>query len=112
MWFVYIVRCTDNTLYTGIAKDVGRRVKEHNSNDRLGASYTRARRPVALGHSEAMKTRSAAARREYEIKQMSRQGKEKRLRQSKEPKRQRAPEGIHPTQRAGNAEAPEYPKPE
>src|SRR5258708_4579654 len=76
MWFVYIVRCTDNTLYTGIAKDVGRRVKEHNSNDRLGASYTRARRPVGLVHSEAMKTRSAAARREYEIKQMSRQEKQ------------------------------------
>ena len=76
MWFVYIVRCADDTLYTGIAKDVARRVEEHNSSNLLAASYTRARRPVALVHREAVKTRSAAARREYEIKQMTRQEKE------------------------------------
>jgi putative endonuclease len=76
MWFVYIVRCADETLYTGIAKDVARRVEEHNSNNLLAANYTRARRPVALAHREAVKTRSAAARREYEIKQMTRQEKE------------------------------------
>ena len=76
MWFVYIVRCADDTLYTGIAKDVTRRIEEHNSNNVLAASYTRARRPVALVHREAVKTRSAAARREYEIKQMTRLEKE------------------------------------
>ena len=76
MWFVYIVRCADDTLYTGIAKDVARRVEEHNSNNLRAANYTRARRPVALVHREAVKTRSAAARREYEIKQMTREGKE------------------------------------
>ena len=76
MWFVYIVRCADDTLYTGIAKDVARRVEEHNSNNLLAANYTRARRPVALVHRETVKTRSAAARREYEIKQMTREGKE------------------------------------
>ena len=76
MWFVYIVRCADDTLYTGIAKDVARRVEEHNSNNRLAAAYTRARRPVALVHREALKTRSAAAKREYEIKQMTRQEKQ------------------------------------
>ena len=76
MWFVYIVRCTDDSLYTGIAKDVARRVEEHNSNNRLAAAYTRARRPVALVHREALKTRSAAAKREYEIKQMTRQEKQ------------------------------------
>ena len=76
MWFVYIVRCADDTLYTGIAKDVARRIEEHNSNNRLGAAYTRGRRPVVLVHREAVKTRSAAARREYEIKQMTRAGKQ------------------------------------
>ena len=76
MWFVYIVRCADGTLYTGIARDVTRRVEEHNSNNLLAANYTRARRPVALVHREAVKTRSAAARREYEIKQMTRHEKD------------------------------------
>ncbi len=76
MWFVYMVRCADATLYTGIAKDVTRRVEEHNSNNLLAANYTRARRPVALVHRERVKTRSVAARREYEIKQMTRQEKE------------------------------------
>lgn len=72
MWFVYIVRCADETLYTGIAKDVARRVEEHNSNDVLGANYTRARRPVALVYTEAVESRSEAAKREYEIKQLTR----------------------------------------
>jgi len=80
MWFVYIVRCADNTLYTGIAKDVARRVEEHNSSNLLGASYTRGRRPVALVYAEVVQTRSAAAKREYEIKQMNRQAKDGLLR--------------------------------
>ena len=79
MWFVYIVRCADDTLYTGIAKDVARRIEEHNSNDLLAANYTRARRPVTLVYREAVDTRSAAAKREYEIKQMTRQGKDELL---------------------------------
>jgi len=76
MWFVYIVRCADDTLYTGIAKDVTRRIEEHNANNRLAANYTRARRPVALVYRESAKTRSAAARREHEIKAMARPEKE------------------------------------
>lgn len=76
MWFVYIVRCKGDTLYTGIAKDVARRVVEHNSNNLLAAHYTRSRRPVALVYAEAVETRSAAARREYEIKQLTRAQKE------------------------------------
>src|SRR5262249_22002836 len=75
-WSVYIVRCADGTLYTGIAIDVARRLQEHNSNNRLGASYTRARRPVALVYQETLPTRSAAAKREYCIKQMDRPAKE------------------------------------
>ncbi|HEX7952135.1 MAG TPA: GIY-YIG nuclease family protein [Burkholderiales bacterium] len=76
MWFIYIVRCADDSLYTGICKDVARRVEEHNSSRLLAASYTRSRRPVTLVYSEAADTRSAAARREYEIKRMTRQGKD------------------------------------
>ena len=86
MWFVYIVRCADDTLYTGIAKDVARRVEQHNSNNLLAASYTRARRPVALVHREAVITRSAAARREYEIKQLTRQEKENLIGKRRRPK--------------------------
>jgi putative endonuclease len=83
MWFVYMVRCADESLYTGIAKDVARRVEEHNSNGILGAHYTRARRPVVLVYTEAVETRSAAARREYEIKQLTRQAKDELLSQAK-----------------------------
>lgn len=90
MWFVYIVRCADGTLYTGIARDVTRRVEEHNSNNLLAANYTRARRPVALVHTEAVKTRSAAARREYEIKQKTRHEKEALIGKGRGLKRARA----------------------
>ena len=75
-WRVYMVRCADDSLYTGIARDVARRVEEHNSNNALAANYTRARRPVVLVYQEAAATRSAAGKREYHIKQMSRQAKE------------------------------------
>jgi putative endonuclease len=72
---VYILRCADGSLYTGIATDVDRRVQEHNEHPRLAARYTRARRPVALVYVEKVADRAAAARREYIIKQLSRQGK-------------------------------------
>ena len=75
-WTVYIVRCADDSLYTGIATDVARRVAEHNTNNLLAANYTRARRPVALAYEEPAPTRSAAATREYQIKRMSRKEKE------------------------------------
>ncbi len=75
-WSVYIVRCDDNTLYTGVAKNVERRIEEHNQNDSLGAKYTRTRRPVRLVYTEMMITRSAACKREYELKQLSKLEKE------------------------------------
>jgi len=75
-WTVYIVRCADGSLYTGIARDVVRRVEEHNSNNRLAANYTRARRPVVLVYQELAATRSAALKREHQIKHMSRRKKE------------------------------------
>jgi len=71
-----MVRCADGSLYTGIARDVARRVVEHNSNDLLASRYTRARRPVMLVYQEKRKSRSAASKREYEIKQMKRKEKE------------------------------------
>ena len=75
-WIVYMVRCADGSLYTGIARDVVRRVAEHNSNNLLASRYTRARRPVALVYQEKRKSRSAASKREHEIKQMKRKEKE------------------------------------
>lgn len=75
-WYVYIVRCSDETLYTGVAKDVERRVKEHN-NSPLGAKYTRARRPVTLVYQEEVASRSDAGKREHEIKAMSRARKQR-----------------------------------
>ena len=74
-WTVYILRCADGSLYTGITRDVARRVEEHNSNGSLAARYTRTRRPVALVYQEAAATRSAASKREYRIKRMRRADK-------------------------------------
>ncbi|MFZ5775880.1 MAG: GIY-YIG nuclease family protein [Thermodesulfobacteriota bacterium] len=70
LWFVYILRCSDNTLYTGITTDLARRLAEHNSEDR-GARYTRGRRPVTLAYSEEAPSRSAAAKREWSIKRLA-----------------------------------------
>jgi putative endonuclease len=73
-YFVYIVKCADKTLYTGITTDVARRIYEHNNLD-SGAKYTAARRPVSLLISERFPNRKSAAKREYEIKQMTREEK-------------------------------------
>lgn len=73
-YFVYILRCSDKTLYTGIARDVDKRVIEHNSSDK-GAKYTRTRRPVELVYKEKHEDRSSACKREYEIKKLSREKK-------------------------------------
>jgi predicted GIY-YIG superfamily endonuclease len=67
---VYIVRCADRTLYTGVAKDLRARIRAHN--DGRGAKYTRSRVPVRLVYSEAVADRGAALRREHEIKRLSR----------------------------------------
>jgi len=75
-WYVYLVRCRDGSLYTGIAKSPEKRVDEHNSDNQLGAKYTRARRPVKLVHQEKLTSRSLAAKRESEIKRLTKQQKE------------------------------------
>lgn len=74
-WFVYILECADNTLYTGITVDVERRVAEHNSTGKQAAKYTRARQPVRLVYQENCGNRSQAAKREAMIKKMSRDEK-------------------------------------
>ena len=73
MWHVYIVQCADQTLYTGVAKDVSARVDQHNAG--CGAKYTRGRRPVELVYQERVVDQSAALRREFRIKRMERSAK-------------------------------------
>ncbi len=71
-WWVYMLRCADGTLYTGITIDVARRVGEHNGEGGPGARYTRSRRPVQLVYMEAAANRAEAARREAAIKRLDR----------------------------------------
>lgn len=75
-WFVYILRCSDNSLYTGITTDVDRRIEEHNEkSSNLGAKFTRGRQPVKLVYQEDAGSRSHATKREMEIKSLSRKQK-------------------------------------
>ena len=73
-WFVYLLRCADGSLYTGIAKDVSRRCEQHNAG--TASRYTRSRLPVSVAYQEAQVPRSLALKRELAIKAMSRQAKE------------------------------------
>ena len=72
---VYVLRCADGSLYTGYTTDVERRVAEHDAGE--GAKYTKGRTPVDLVHVESYESRSAAMAREYEIKQLRREEKER-----------------------------------
>ncbi len=76
---VYIVRCSDETYYTGIAIDVDKRLHEHNHSSK-GARYTRSRRPVTLVYREEHPDRSSAQKREFAIKRMTRPQKESLIR--------------------------------
>ena len=69
-WVVYIIRCSDDSYYTGISNNIEARVKKHNAGK--GAKYTRSRRPVELIWSEPARNRSEASKRECEIKKMKR----------------------------------------
>lgn len=71
MYFLYILRCADETLYTGITTDLDRRLAEHNSRPN-GAKYTRSRRPVTLAYARRFRSRSAASREEARIKRLTR----------------------------------------
>jgi len=75
-YYFYMVRCFDNSLYCGKTNDLKRRLKDHNSNSKKSAKYTRARGPVQLVYNEPYESASKALRREYEVKQWSKEKKE------------------------------------
>jgi len=77
-WFVYMLRCADGSLYTGITTDVSRRCSQHNAG--TASRYTRGRRPTELVHQEAYASRSLALKRELAIKALSREEKESTIR--------------------------------
>ena len=87
MWWVYLCRCADDSLYAGVAVDVGWRIQTHNIG-KYGAKYTRSRRPVVFAYAEGPYTQGDALRRERIIKTMSRANKLKLIEQS----------GIKPTE--------------
>ncbi len=74
-WYLYILRCKDNTLYTGITTDVEKRLEAHRSGK--GAKYTRGRTPLELVYREQCESHSYALKRELEVKALNRQAKEK-----------------------------------
>ena len=75
MWYVYILKCSDETFYTGITNNLKRRIREHNESD-IGAKYTRGRRPVELFYFCKMKNRSEASKEEARIKKISKEAKQ------------------------------------
>ncbi len=74
-WTVYMLRCADGSLYTGIATDLERRLAQHNGELVGGARYTSGRRPVEVVYQEDCESRSEASIREAAIKKLNRQGK-------------------------------------
>jgi len=74
MYYIYILKCADDTLYTGITVDLERRINEHNTS-KLGARYTSSRRPVELVYSKKFRNRSTASKEENRIKGLSREEK-------------------------------------
>lgn len=71
-WYVYVLQCADTTLYTGVARDLEKRLRQHNGQQAGGARYTRGRRPVRLLWSDVAPDQRAALQREAAIKKLSR----------------------------------------
>ena len=86
-WFLYILRCQTGTFYTGVTKNLERRLKTHN--DGKGSRYTRARRPVMLVHYEDCASRAQALVREHKVKALSRKEKEKLISNGKKSRENR-----------------------
>jgi predicted GIY-YIG superfamily endonuclease len=82
-WWVYMVRCADRSLYTGVTTDVTRRVRQHNAG--TASKYTRSRLPVRLAYREKATGRGAALQREAAIKHLSREDKEHLIRKRRRP---------------------------
>ncbi len=76
MWSVYIIRCGDRSLYTGISNDVAKRFATHQSGNTQSAKYTRSRHPLQLVFTAEIGTKSAASRAEYYIKKLPKKTKE------------------------------------
>lgn len=76
MYYFYILRCSDNSLYCGMTSNLEKRLKEHNSNGSRGAKYLRAKKPVVMVYTETFEDLKTAMQREYEIKQWSKAKKE------------------------------------
>ncbi len=76
MYYFYIVRCSDNSLYSGQTNNLAKRIKEHNLGKTKSAKYTKAHRPVELVYSEKYATLQLAMRREYQIKNWTKAKKE------------------------------------
>ncbi len=74
MWYVYILKCSDGTLYTGVTTDVERRFREHKEG-KTGAKYTRGRFPLEVVYTETCASRSEAQKREAQIKKLSKSEK-------------------------------------
>lgn len=76
MYYFYLLRCADNSLYAGITTNLERRVEEHNSKSSKSAKYTRAKGPVRLVYFEEFSSKQEAMKREYEVKQWTKDKKE------------------------------------
>jgi putative endonuclease len=104
-WWVYVLRCADGTLYTGVTTDPDRRLKQHNAG--TASKYTRARGPVLMVYREPTAGHGAALRREIAIKKMSRAVKDvliatKPPRLSKSPRAKSPPGSRRPPSAAGS----------
>ena len=75
MYYLYILKCSDNTLYTWITTDIEKRIRQHNWEIKWWAKYTRIRQPVELVYKEELENRSEASKRECEIKKLKREEK-------------------------------------
>ena len=83
-YFVYMVRCADNSLYSGITTDLKRRVAEHNGiPEGKGAKYTKARRPVTLVYKKKCKDRSVASKAEAALRTLTKTGKEELIQETR-----------------------------
>ncbi|MBF0219076.1 MAG: GIY-YIG nuclease family protein [Gammaproteobacteria bacterium] len=85
-WYVYMVRCSDATLYTGITTDMPRRLQQHNGEVGGGARYTQGRRPVVVVYLQRCESRAVACRREWQIKQLGRDAKERLIAEKNNPR--------------------------
>jgi putative endonuclease len=81
-WFLYILRCSDNSLYTGITTDIKRRIAEHRGKGGKGAKYLRAKGPLTLVYKKKAGTRSDALKMEYRAKRMKKKEKEEMIKKA------------------------------